>query len=77
MRRPCPVVTRSLANVTTRQVAPRASPALATRWPTDEFTRHHNVAAPQLDGTAFRPGWIMRNRRNSTRPSSGGAGRKR
>jgi DNA-directed RNA polymerase specialized sigma24 family protein len=28
-----------------------------TNRPTPQFTRHHDIAAPQVDATAFRQGW--------------------
>jgi hypothetical protein len=56
MRHPGPLVARSCAAVVPRPVA------VATARPTPEFVRHYDVAAPQVDRDAFRPGWQVATR---------------
>jgi hypothetical protein len=66
MARPGSVVTRSFsASAATRPTPHSAAvppPAVATSRPTTQFTRHHDVTAPQVDSTAFRQGWRVATR---------------
>jgi hypothetical protein len=41
--------------------SPTAVPTLTTR-PTAEYAQHHDVAAPDVSTTAFRPAWLVRSR---------------
>jgi hypothetical protein len=69
MRRSGPVVTRSFnASVSARPTSHSAAvvpSAVTTNRPTPQFTRHHNVTAPQVDSTAFRQGWRVATRLDS------------
>jgi hypothetical protein len=67
MRRPSSsVITRSFATTGTAS-RPRALvlPTVPTSRPTLQFQRHHDVAAPQVDATAFRQGWRVATRLDS------------
>jgi hypothetical protein len=69
MARHGPIVSRSYgASVTARpspHSAPVLPPAVPTNRPTPQFTRHHDVAAPQVDSRAFRQGWRVQTRLDS------------
>ena len=68
MRRPGQIVARSFSAAAARP-APhgRASPppAVATNQPAPAYRQHHDVAAPQVDSTAFRQGWRVCSRLDS------------
>lgn len=68
MRRPAGIVTRSFSAATARPSphgrAP-VPPAVATNQPTPAYRQHHDVAAPQVDATAFRQGWRVCSRLDS------------
>ncbi len=61
MRRPG-IVTRSFAATAVRPAQAALPPAVATGRPTPAFRQHHDVAAPQVDPTAFRQGWRVASR---------------
>jgi hypothetical protein len=54
-----PIITRSFSATTARPTPHSAlpPPPVPTNRPTPQFTRHHDIAAPQVDATAFRQGW--------------------
>jgi hypothetical protein len=57
------IVTRSYTvAVSARPAAAAPLPAVTTNRPTPQFTRHHEVSAPQVDSTAFRQGWRVATR---------------
>jgi hypothetical protein len=66
MARPGPTVSRSYSASAATRLSPHSasvSPAaVATSRPTSQFTRHHDVAPPQVDGRAFRQGWRVTTR---------------
>jgi hypothetical protein len=66
MRRPG-IITRSFVSTGTaaRPGAPVPPQVVATAAPTPQYRRHHNVTAPQVDSTAFRPGWRVATRLDS------------
>jgi hypothetical protein len=66
MRRPG-TVTRSFVATTSRPSPQRAGlpAAAATAAPTPQYRRHHDVAAPQVDSTAFRQSWRVSTRLDS------------
>lgn len=55
------IVTRSFTASVARP-APAVVPVVISSRPTPQFVRHHDVAAPQVDATAFRQGWRIRSR---------------
>jgi hypothetical protein len=61
------VVTRSFAaTCTARQPsAPLPPRVVSTAAPTPQYRRHHDVAAPQVDSTAFRQSWRVATRLDS------------
>jgi hypothetical protein len=65
MARSGPTVTRSFATTAPRSASRNASAvtaAIATARPTPQFSRHHDVAPPQVDSNAFRQGWRIATR---------------
>jgi DNA-directed RNA polymerase specialized sigma24 family protein len=59
MRRPPGIVTRSFAAAAVQPArAAPVAPPVSTGRPTPQFTQHHRVEAPQVDGTAFRQAWL-------------------
>jgi hypothetical protein len=63
MMRRSGIVTRSYTvTVSARPAAAAPLPAVTTNRPTPQFTRHHEVTAPQVDSTAFRQGWRVATR---------------
>jgi hypothetical protein len=62
MPRPGPI-SRSYAASTVPARSP--PPASATSRPTPHFQQHHAVTPPRIDGTAFRPGWLVATRLDS------------
>lgn len=69
MRRSAGIVTRSFAGATAVRPSPQGHPpvlpGVATNQPTAAFRRHHDVAAPLVDATAFRQGWRICTRLDS------------
>ena len=61
MPRPGPI-SRSFAFPTTAVRSPAAPPASISQQPTPSYRQHHDVTAPQIDPTAFRPGWLVQTR---------------
>ena len=61
MRRPG-IVTPSFAATASRPTTAALPLGVATNRPTPQFTRHHDVTAPQVDATAFRQGWRVASR---------------
>jgi hypothetical protein len=66
MRRPAGIVIRSFSTAAVRTSSSHTSvppvPVAVTGQPTPAFRQHHDVAAPQVDSTAFRQGWRVASR---------------